>query len=221
MGHHLRVMADEHPVQPTDGVKNETKPEDAPKTPEDKPADVPVEPEVKPKKPIRNEGVIDLGITDGNRMQYYTKLYVGSKRQELKFAFSTVNPLTLLNSDTCQGCNTDSDGVKGFKYDASETVRKVSDIKVTYTTEGEQAKGALISDTVQLFKDDNSTFIKEYPFMLISEWTQDKYEQTQGVVGLSRTYYSTNGLSSGPTFLNSLFDKGLIKERKFAVHFDD
>lgn len=89
-----------------------------------------------------------------------------------------MNPLTLVNSFTCDGCNFDSNGVKGFKYTESTTIRKVSDIKINYQTENEVAKGVLVSDTFRINKDDESTTLKEYPFLLVSEWQQDKFELT-------------------------------------------
>ena len=40
------------------------------------------------------------------------------------------------------------------------------------------------------------------------------------MIGLSKTFYGKNGQSSGPTFMNNLYDKGDINEKIFAIHFD-
>lgn len=49
-------------------------------------------------------------------MQYYTKMFIGSEKQEIKVAFDTMTPISLVNSYNCEGCNTDNEEGKGFKY---------------------------------------------------------------------------------------------------------
>lgn len=78
----------------------------------------------------------------------------------------------------------------------------------------------LVSDNFWINKDDQTTEVKEFPFLLVNEWSQNKYETSQGVIGLSKTYYSDNGQSSGPSFINFLYEKGVINSKVFAIHFD-
>lgn len=40
------------------------------------------------------------------------------------------------------------------------------------------------------------------------------------MIGLSKTYYAANGESSGPSFLNFLYERGAVNSKVFAVHFD-
>lgn len=147
-------------------------------------------------------------------------MYIGSDKQEIKVAFDTMTPISLVNSWNCLGCNVDNEEGKGFRYQKSVSVRKISDQKVEFAVEDAIAKGVLVSDTFWLSRGDSSPAVKEFPFLLVNEWTQTKYETTQGVIGLSKTYFGQNGQSSGPAFLNFLYEKGVINQRVFAVHFD-
>lgn len=78
----------------------------------------------------------------------------------------------------------------------------------------------MVSDDFWINPDEEKTCVKEFPFLLVNQWTQTKFETTQGVIGLSKTYYGTTGQSSGPNFINFLYEKGAINSRVFAVHFD-
>jgi hypothetical protein len=71
--------------------------------------------------------------------------------------------------------------------------------------EGETAKGVLVSDNFRLVKDDDSTMVKEFPFLLVNYWTQSQFEKVEGVIGLSKTYFSLTGERSGPEFLEQMF----------------
>lgn len=153
-------------------------------------------------------------------MQYYTKMYIGSDKQEIKVAFDTMTPVSMVNSWNCLGCNDDNEEGKGFQYQKSTSIRKISTQKVSFDIEGATAKGVLVSDTFWVNKDDESTSVKEFPFILVNEWTQTRFETTQAVIGLSKTYYAANGESSGPSFLNFLYERGAVNSRVFAVHFD-
>lgn len=170
--------------------------------------------------PLGKEGKIEAKIEDNNRMQYYTKMYIGSKKQEIKVAFDTMTPISLINSFNCAGCNTDNEEGRGFYYQRSTTIRKISDQKVNFQIEGGVAKGVLVSDDIYLDKDDDKSAVKEFPFLLVNQWEQNKFETTQGILGLSKTFYKQSGESTGPAFLNFLYEKGVVNDRVFAVHFD-
>jgi hypothetical protein len=47
--------------------------------------------------------------------------------------------------------------------------------------------------------------IKDFPFLLAGKWTQNRFEKLDGLIGLSKSYYSTKGENSAPTFLDSLY----------------
>lgn len=98
-------------------------------------------------------------------------MYVGSNKQELKVAFDTMVPLSLINSMNCQGCYNDSEEGIGFEYQKSYTVRKITDEKISFKIESEMAQGVLVSDTFWVNKDDDSTMVKEFPFLLVNQWT--------------------------------------------------
>ena len=101
-------------------------------------------------------------------MNYYASMFVGSNKQEIKVAFDTMTPLSLINSANCQGCSTSSDG---YEYQRSYTIRKISDEKVELFLEGVKVKGVLVSDNFWLDKENDDTIIKEYPFMLVNYWS--------------------------------------------------
>ena len=56
--------------------------------------------------------------------------------------------------------------------------------------------------------------------MLVNYWSQNQFQTTDGIIGLSLTYYGAGGSSSGPTIISNLFDSGVINDKVFAVHFD-
>ena len=47
--------------------------------------------------------------------------------------------------------------------------------------------------------------MKEFPFLLVNYWTQSVFENVEGVIGLSKSYFSVDGNNSGPALLNALF----------------
>lgn len=71
-------------------------------------------------------------------MNYYTKMYIGSDKQEIKLAFDTMMPISLINSMNCEGCHYDEDErTKGFEYQKSYSIRKISDEKIQFEVEDE------------------------------------------------------------------------------------
>lgn len=72
-----------------------------------------------PPEPELLDGRLNFSIRDHNRMQYYTKMYIGSDKQEIKVSFDTMTPISLVNSWNCLGCNVDNEEGKGFKYQKS------------------------------------------------------------------------------------------------------
>jgi len=71
--------------------------------------------------------------------------------------------------------------------------------------EGEEAKGVLVSDDIRLEKGVDAPAIKEFPFLLVNQWTQSQFEKTDGVIGLSKTYYSANAQQSSSQLLTQMF----------------
>jgi len=51
-----------------------------------------------------DHGKVDFTILNSHRMSYYTTMFIGSNKQEIKVAFDTMTPMSLLNSANCQGC---------------------------------------------------------------------------------------------------------------------
>jgi hypothetical protein len=150
-------------------------------------------------------------------MSYYTRMFIGSNKQEIKVAFDTMTPISLINSQNCEGCN---DQTEGFEYQNSYSIRRITDEKITFQVEGEEVKGVLVSDNVNLDNTPDSPTVKSFPFLLVNSWPQNTFELVDGVIGLSKTFYGTNGQKSGPEFLTSLFQSGVISSKIFAVHFD-
>lgn len=130
-------------------------------------------------------------------------------------AFSTVSTLSVVNTQGCDGCKYDS----GFDYQASSTVKKIVDRKMHYMIEGEVAEGVIVEDNVRLHPDEHIA-VKEFPFLLVNKWKQTTWERIDGIVGLSRSYVSTEGKSSGSAFLESLYLSGQIERKIFSIHFD-
>tara|TARA_B110000285_G_C14950482_1_gene526531 strand:- start:201 stop:380 length:180 start_codon:yes stop_codon:yes gene_type:complete len=54
----------------------------------------------------------------------------------------------------------------------------------------------------------------------VNYWTQSIFENIDGVIGLSKSFYSLDGNDSGSSFMSSLFQQGIIKKKIFAIHFD-
>lgn len=110
---------------------------------------------------------MEVDIID-HKNNYYTKMYVGSELEEVNIAFSSAAKISLINSANCQGC--DHTENKGFEYQRSHTVRKISEKIITYSIqEGQDAKGVLVSDNIKMNKDAD-TELKEVPFLLINKW---------------------------------------------------
>lgn len=88
------------------------------------------------------------------------------------------------------------------------------DIKI----EGEKASGVFVYD--DLFFGESK--VKEFPFLLINAWEQDQFQQVDGYVGLSRSYWSTDGFAeSSSSFLEALYQSEQISHKIFAIHFDN
>lgn len=77
------------------------------------------------KHPV-TEASKDFQVDTDKNLSYYTKLYVGSLKAEVKVAFDTMSTISLINSSNCQGC---VEGSTGFEYQRSYTIRKVNDQK--------------------------------------------------------------------------------------------
>ena len=146
-------------------------------------------------------GVKDFKIENDRSMNYYTKLYVGSAQNEVRIAFDTQATISLINSSNCQGCKRKNGG---FEYQRSYTIRKINDAQSTVKINDEEAKGVLAHDDLKLEKDGLQT-IREFPFVLVNYWTQSIFENIDGVIGLSKSYYSLDGNDSGSSFMSSLF----------------
>ena len=74
-------------------------------------------------------------------------------------------------------------------------------------------------DQIRIANENSS--IKEFPFLLVSDWNQTRFEEVDGVIGLSKTFITTNGTSSGPKLLDGLLQAGEIDLKMFSVHFDN
>ena len=98
-------------------------------------------------------------------------------------------------------------------------MRRITSKKVEYSIEGEKAKGVLVHDSIRLHKDSHE--LKEFPFLLINSWTENRFERVDGVIGLSRSYYSTDGSNSGPALLDALYQSGEIEKKIFSFHIDN
>lgn len=75
-----------------------------------------------------------------------------------------------------------------------------SEVKIGDNT----AKGVLVYDDVRMQKD-SGDIVKEFPFMLVNYWTQTTIENVEGVIGLSKSYFTVDGNNSGPALLDALF----------------
>lgn len=54
------------------------------------------------------------------------------------------------------------------------------------------AKGVLVYDDVRLDKDAEQ-YVHEFPFLLVNTWEQNSFQKVDGIIGLSRSYYSADG----------------------------
>jgi len=98
-------------------------------------------------------------------------------------------------------------------------VRKITESKVEYQIEGDTASGVLVHDSIRLQRDSDNV-VKEFPFILVNQWTQNRFEKVDGVMGLTKSYVSTTGDNSGSTLLEALFQSDQIGRKIFSVHFD-
>jgi hypothetical protein len=62
---------------------------------------------------------------------------------------------------------------------------------ISVSLEATEAEGVLVYDDL-LFGEQH---IKQYPFLLVKSWQQSKFQQVDGVIGLSKTYWSTEGFA--------------------------
>jgi len=132
----------------------------------------------------------------------------------LEFGFSTVATLSLVNSQSCENCKKN-----GFQYWDSLTIRKLVDHKMTFKLEKSTAEGQIVEDNLRL-RADSESVIKQFPFLLVNKWSPSDVQEVDGVIGLSRSYVSTDGQGSGSAFLEALYQSGQIEQKLFAVHFD-
>jgi len=66
------------------------------------------------------------------------------------------------------------------------------------------AKGVLVYDDVKLDKDAEQS-IHEFPFLLVNSWEQNNFQKVDGIIGLSRSYFTADGQNSGPALLSALY----------------
>ena len=82
-------------------------------------------------------------------------MYLGSAREEVKVAFDTVSLSSVIAAQNCQGCRR-TGGHTGFKYQDSNTVRKIASQKVEYEVGGTMVKGIWVRDDLSLTADEES-----------------------------------------------------------------
>ena len=110
---------------------------------------------------------MEVDVID-HKNNYFTKMYVGSELEEVNIAFSSAAKISVINSANCQGC--DHRENKGFEYQKSHSIRKISEKIITYSISEEQdAKGILVSDNIKMNKETDKE-LKEIPFLLINKW---------------------------------------------------
>lgn len=73
-------------------------------------------------------------------MYYYTKIYLGSKLQELKVAFSTLSTISVINSKDCTGAIENT----GFDFVNSFSIHKVTTQHLKYLIGTFMAQGLLV-----------------------------------------------------------------------------
>ena len=112
-----------------------------------------------------------------------------------------MSTISVINSANCEGCD---QHMFGFRYQKSETIRKIQTNQLNYQIEGDTATGVLVHDQVRVDKD-SQKYVKEFPFLLVNKWTQNRFEKIDGVIGLSKTYISEDGNNSVPSLLESLY----------------
>lgn len=76
-----------------------------------------------------SEKTYKFSIEDESRMTYYTKMYIGSNKQEVRMAFDTMTPISLVNAQNCVGCN---DMTEGYEYQNSNSIRRITDEKISF-----------------------------------------------------------------------------------------
>lgn len=85
--------------------------------------------------------------------------------------------------------------------------------------ESYSAEGVIVEDNVRLYPN-ASSIVKQFPFLLVSKWSEDPLAQVDGVIGLSRSFVTTDGQNSNSAFVESLFQSDQIDNKLFSVHFD-
>ena len=122
--------------------------------------------------------------------------------------------MSVFSSYDCSGCNND-----GYDYRGSNTIRKISDDHITFNVENAKATGVLVYDDIKLEQGEDHPFVKQFPFMLTNKVTDGSLEHIDGLVGLAKSYYMLNGQYRGSTFLNSLYESGMINRKAWAIEY--
>jgi len=66
-------------------------------------------------------------------MSYFTTLYLGSEKTPVNLAFDTTSPISVVNTDKCEGCD---ESTQGYEYQKSHTIRRISEEKISIKIEG-------------------------------------------------------------------------------------
>lgn len=156
----------------------------------------------------------ELELQDNHGMYYYSNIYLGSKQQQLKVAFSTLSTSSVINAKDCVGCESE-----GYDFMKSLSIHKVLAKHISYHIGGYAAGGVLAQDDLKLDRESNLT-VKQFPFLLVNEWQQSPFETVDGVIGLSREFLSTNGNNSGSQLLDVLYETGQIEKKIFSINYE-
>ena len=54
--------------------------------------------------PVKNNN-LNMNIDDYNSMSYFTEFNMGSEKHGVRLAFDTASPVSIINSQNCEGCD--------------------------------------------------------------------------------------------------------------------
>ena len=155
---------------------------------------------------VRINANIRVGLTNYREMQYYGPLYLGSRRQELKFIYDTGSSWLWVPKTNCDGCPTN----KRYDTTKSVTYNETSDLYELFYGKG-HVVGNLAYDRVALMRME----VKSVNMKMLTISAAEDLQGTQadGILGLS-----PEPKSGAQSLVTTLAKEGVIDAAQFTVY---